>query len=97
MTHGHRRALSKQKATAWEKSEGFLLRGEMFLASISRACAPVGIIVIAMSTCLASDTVYEPSASDPRVVAALAAQKRLGDVMLALDMVGIETMMAPIF
>ncbi len=26
-----------------------------------------------MSTCLASDTVYEPSASDPRVVAALAA------------------------
>ena len=95
MTHRHRRALSKQKATAWEKCEGFLLRGEMFLASISRACAPVGIIVIAMSTCLASDTVYEPSASDPRVVAALAAQKRLGDVMLALDMVGIETLMAP--
>jgi hypothetical protein len=32
VTHGHRKALSKQNATAWEKSEGVLLRGEMFLA-----------------------------------------------------------------
>jgi len=92
VTHGH---LSKQKASAWEKSESFLLRGEMFLASISRACAPVGIIVLAMSTCLASDTVYEPSASDPRVVAALVAQKRLGEIMQALDVAGIENLMAP--
>ena len=94
MIHERRKALSNRKR-APARTEGFLLRGEMFLASISRACAPVGIIVLAVSTCLASDTVYEPSASDPRVVAALAAQKRLGHVMQALDIAGIETLMAP--
>jgi len=42
-----------------------------------------------------SATIYEPSASDPRIVAALAARKRLGEVMRALDIAGIETLMAP--
>ena len=88
MIHGHDNAIPKQKANAWEK-------GEMFLASISRTCAPLSIVVLAMSTCLASDTVFEPSASDPRVVAALAAQKRLGGVMQALDIAGVENLMAP--
>jgi len=46
-------------------------------------------------TSSASATVYEPSASDARVAAALAAQKRLEDVMLAHDIAGIETLMAP--
>jgi len=40
-------------------------------------------------------TVYEPSASDPRIVEALAARKRLGKVMRAVDIVGVETLMAP--
>ena len=57
--------------------------------------AAVGMIVVAIATCLASDTVYEPSASDPRVVAALAAQRRLGDVMQAVNIAGIESLMAP--
>ena len=47
-----------------------------------------------MSTSLASGTVYEPAESDPRVVAALAASRRLGDVMQALDIAGIEALMA---
>jgi len=42
-----------------------------------------------------SATTYEPSASDPRIVAALAARRRLGEVMRALDIAGIETLMAP--
>ena len=95
MIHGHRKALLKQKVSAWEKGESFLPRRGMFLASILRARVPVGIIVLAMSASLASDTVYEPSASDPRVVAALAAQKRLGEVMQAVDIAGVETLMAP--
>ena len=40
-------------------------------------------------------TIYEPSASDPRILAALAARKRLGEVMRALDIAGIEALMAP--
>jgi ketosteroid isomerase-like protein len=40
-------------------------------------------------------TVYEPSASDPRIVAALAARKLLGEVMRAVDVAGIEALMAP--
>jgi hypothetical protein len=40
-------------------------------------------------------TVYEPSVSDPRIVAALAARTRLGEVMRALDIAGIEALMAP--
>ena len=42
-----------------------------------------------------SSTTYDPSPSDPRIVAALAARKRLGEVMRALDIAGIETLMAP--
>jgi hypothetical protein len=42
-----------------------------------------------------SATIFEPSASDPRIVAALAARKRLGEVMRALDIAGIEALMAP--
>ena len=42
-----------------------------------------------------SATIYEPSASDPRILAALAARKRLGEVMRALDIAGIEALMAP--
>jgi hypothetical protein len=40
-------------------------------------------------------TVYEPSASDPRIVAALAARKRLGEVMRAVDIARVEELMAP--
>jgi len=40
-------------------------------------------------------TVYEPSASDPRIVAALAARERLGEVMRAVDIAGVEALMAP--
>ena len=40
-------------------------------------------------------TVYEPSVSDPRIVAALAARTRRGEVMRALDIAGIEALMAP--
>jgi len=43
----------------------------------------------------ASVTVYEPSASDPRIVAALAARKRLGEVMRAVDIAGVEALTAP--
>jgi Domain of unknown function (DUF4440) len=42
-----------------------------------------------------SSTIYEPSPSDPHIVAALAARKRLGEVMRALDIAGVETLMAP--
>src|SRR5271170_7873870 len=42
----------------------------------------------------ASATVYEPSASDPRIVAALAARRRLGAVMRAVDIAGVEALMA---
>ena len=40
-------------------------------------------------------TVYEPSESDPRIVAALAARKRLGEVMRSVDIAGVEALMAP--
>jgi hypothetical protein len=43
---------------------------------------------------LASTTVYDPSANDPRVVAVLTAITRLGDVMCAQDVAGIEALMA---
>jgi hypothetical protein len=43
----------------------------------------------------ASATVYDPSESDPRIVAALAARKRLGEVMRAVDIAGVEALMAP--
>ena len=43
----------------------------------------------------ASPTVYEPSATDPRIVATLAARKRLGEVMRAVDIAGVESLMAP--
>ena len=42
-----------------------------------------------------STTIYEPSASDPRILAVLVARKRLGEVMRALDIAGIEALMAP--
>ena len=42
-----------------------------------------------------SATIYEPSAGDPRIVAALAARKRLGEVMRAVDIAGVEALMAP--
>jgi ketosteroid isomerase-like protein len=48
-----------------------------------------------MSTSVASDTAYEPSASDPRIIAALAARKRLGEVMHAVDIAAVEALMAP--
>jgi len=68
----------------------------MSIAPSSRAFA-VGLIFlmeIAMMTSSAQTTVYEPSPTDPRVVAVLAAQKRLQDVMLANDVAGIEALMA---
>jgi hypothetical protein len=43
---------------------------------------------VASMTSSAQTTVYEPSPTDPRVVAALAAQKRLEEVMLAHDIKG---------
>jgi hypothetical protein len=46
-------------------------------------------------TASAQATVYEPSPADPHVVAALAAQKHLEQVMLAHDYEAIEGLMAP--
>ena len=40
-------------------------------------------------------TVYDPSENDPRIVAALAAQKRLQEVMLGVDIPSVEQLMAP--
>jgi len=48
-----------------------------------------------MSAPLAAQAVYDPSASDPRIVAALAAQIRLGKMMQARNFTGIEALMAP--
>ena len=42
-----------------------------------------------------SATVFEPSESDPRILAALAARKRLGEMMRAVDIAGVEALMAP--
>jgi len=42
-----------------------------------------------------SATVFEPSESDPRILAALAARKRLGEAMRAVDIAGVEALMAP--
>jgi ketosteroid isomerase-like protein len=50
---------------------------------------------MAIMTSSAQTTVYEPSATDPRVAAALTVQKRLQDVMQAHDVPGIEALMAP--
>jgi hypothetical protein len=69
----------------------------MSIAPSSRALA-VGLIFltgIAIMTNSAQTTTYDSSPTDPRVVAALAAQKRLGDVMQARDLKGIEALMAP--
>lgn len=49
---------------------------------------------VASMTSSAQTTVYEPSPTDPRVVAALAAQKRLEEVMLAHDIKGTEALMS---
>jgi hypothetical protein len=40
-------------------------------------------------------TVFEPAADDPRIVAAIDAQERLGAAMQALDMPNVEALMAP--
>jgi ketosteroid isomerase-like protein len=76
-----------------------MLRRSMFCAltrsSILHAGAAVLISVLTLSTSLASDTVYEPSASDPRIVAALAARQRLVKVMRAADIAGVEALTAP--
>ena len=50
---------------------------------------------VAIMTASAQATVYEPSPTDSRVVAALAAQKRLEQEMLAHDYKAIEGLMAP--
>jgi len=42
-----------------------------------------------------SNTVYEPSANDPRVVAALAARKRCQRAMLAGDIAAVEALLEP--
>jgi len=63
----------------------------------SAAVTTILIFLIGASTMTSSaqTTVYEPSPTDPRVVAALAAQERLQDVMQAHDFKGIEALMAP--
>ena len=41
-----------------------------------------------------SVTVYDPSPSDPRILAALAARKLLGEVMRAVDIAEVESLTA---
>jgi hypothetical protein len=41
------------------------------------------------------ETLYEPSANDPRVLAAIDAQKRLEAAMMGLDLPSVEALMAP--
>jgi hypothetical protein len=41
-----------------------------------------------------SVTVYDPSPSDPRILAALAARKLLGEVMRAVNIAGVELLTA---
>jgi hypothetical protein len=41
------------------------------------------------------ETVFEPSANDPRILAAIDAQKRLEVAMMGLDLPSVETLMAP--
>ena len=41
-----------------------------------------------------SVTVYDPSPSDPRILAALAARKLLGEVMRAVNIAGVESLTA---
>src|SRR5271165_7625815 len=46
--------------------------------------------------CIAQEQpIYQPSKDDPRIVAALDAQIRLGEVMAKRDISGIEALMAP--
>ena len=66
----------------------------MKLSAAVTAASILSIGVVIM-TGLAQTTVYEPSPTDPRVVAALAAQKHLQEVMQAHDFKGIEALMAP--
>jgi hypothetical protein len=62
---------------------------------ISAAVTAIFLTGLAILTTSAQTTVYEPSATDPRVVAALEAQKHLQAVMLAHDVKGTESLMAP--
>ena len=41
-----------------------------------------------------SVTVYDPSPTDPRILAALTARKLLGEVMRAVDIAGVESLTA---
>jgi hypothetical protein len=55
----------------------------------------VTALPIAASAPAQARTMYEPSASDPRIVAALNARKRLGVAMLSRDFKAVETIFAP--
>ena len=61
----------------------------------SAAVTAIFILVAGTITTAAQTTVYDPSPTDPRVVEALAARKHLGEVMRAVDIVGVEALMAP--
>jgi len=52
-------------------------------------------IFVGILTSRSQTTVYDPSPADPRVVAVLAAEKQLQAVMLAGDVKGTESLMAP--
>jgi len=64
---------------------------------ISAAITTILIFLTGMAimTSSAQNTKYEPSPTDPRVLAALAAQEHLEAVMLANDTKGTEALMAP--
>jgi hypothetical protein len=62
----------------------------------SRSWFAIGLVLASfMITGAVIATVYDPSENDPRIMAALAAEKRLQEVMLAVDMPSVEQLMAP--
>src|ERR1700685_4698285 len=57
----------------------------------------IGLVALLLTShCFAQEQpIYQPSKDDPRIVAALDAQIRLGEVMAKRDIGGIEALMAP--
>lgn len=68
---------------------------EAMQSSAAVALMLISLAGITIRTASPQTTVYEPSATDSRVVAVLAAEKRLQAVMLAHDIKGTESLMAP--
>lgn len=61
----------------------------------STTATAIVLAATAMLTASSQTTVYDPSPTDPRVVAVLAAEKQLQVVMLAGDVKDTESLMAP--